>query len=829
MKKKASCFSPLERCQFFLVLLTLFFFITMVSGFGSSSTIAASHGSNTVCGILAGKYQGIQCFQQGKTFSVLPNISYEAISGGQDFFCGLSSGGFDLFCWDTIFPSFNFHGKRIYHNTRFPLTDLTVGDDQVCAVQARTGNIRCWEREARLGLLTPTLPRVEETAFLALTSGKGFSCGIVKDERNVLCWGESGIGDFIEREFGNMSMLSLVAGKSHVCGIAFSGLLICKGINDSGQLNVPLERPFHFSELALGRTYSCALQRSNGSLICWGNRGNINTSVITTDQKVQNLSFQSIISGVDYICGLRTDDFTVICWGPGLSGKLNTSVSLPSMVPGRCVRESCQLCGVLPDSESLCSGDTVICRSCVIELPLPLKPKIKLEAGNVPEPIPSPTAISPSSYPISSPPSKKETLRPLWAYEVFGFVGILSGMFAFAYFIYLKRPGSSKDGKKVLDVARDKQHDSVGSSNTGDSAFIASNASSAPQSRSSSITQLSSMTLGRARSWDYSSKHVEKSEVFTLFELAAATKNFSLENRIGRGSFGTVYKGKLSNIGCEVAIKREEICTRKERGNAFESELVLLTRVHHKHLVSLVGFCEEQNERLLVYEYMSNGALHDHLHTKNTHKSNGSVNSWKIRINIALDAARGIEYLHNYAVPPIIHRDIKSSNILLDANWVGRVSDFGLSLKGPENQEGSMSIKPVGTVGYIDPEYYVLKVLTTKSDVYGFGVVLLELLTGKKAVFKEGEKSGPTGVVEYAGPFIVSGEVWKVLDKRVEIPVMNESEAVELLAYTAMMCVNLEGKERPTMSDVVSNLERALTLCKGSSGTFSPPNFYSFS
>ncbi|KMT05044.1 hypothetical protein BVRB_7g172030 [Beta vulgaris subsp. vulgaris] len=835
MRKKAFCYVFFSRMvSVFSCYMGLLFllFSTKVSGLGSSSTIAVIYGSSTVvCGILAGKSsQGIQCYQQGKTFSVLPNISYEAVSGGKDFFCGIASGGSDLFCWDTRFSNTSsFRGKRIYHSTRFPLTDLAVGDDQVCAVQARTWNVRCWLREGKFSLLSPTLPPEGETEFLVITSGEGFSCGIVKDERNVLCWGRSGIGDFIEREFGNLAMLSLVAGKSHVCGISMSGVLICKGDNDSGQLDIPFDSvPFHFSELASGGTYSCALQRSNGSVICWGNGGN--TSAII-DQKIETLSFQSIVAGVDFSCGLKVGDFTLHCWGPGWS--VNTSLPLPSMIPGKCVQGSCLLCGVFPGSEALCSGEDMhICRSCVIELPLSsswprrnnlVSPEVSAQ------PAPSPMAISPS-FPIASLPyDQDEKHRPLWAYEVFGFIGIISGILALGFFIYtLCRSKSSRGGKFQNDMNH-KVLASIASNDAGDSAFIASNASSAPQSRSSSITQFSSTTFGRTRSWDYSSKHVEKSAVFTLTELAAATKNFSLENKIGRGSFGTVYKGKLPN-GCEVAIKREEICTQKDRGNAFESELMFLSRVHHKHLVGLVGFCEEKNERLLVYEYMSNGALHDHLHSKNTpHSSSTSpLNSWKMRIKIALDAARGIEYLHNYAVPPIIHRDIKSSNILLDANWVGRVSDFGLSMKGPENKEGSMSIKAVGTVGYIDPEYYVLKVLTTKSDVYGFGVVLLELLTGKKALFKEGEQRGPTGVVEYTGPFIVAGEVWRVLDKRAEMPVMNESEAIELLAYTAMMCVNLEGKERPTMSDVVSNLEKALTLCKGNSGTFSP-DFIHFS
>lgn len=331
--------------------------------------------------------------------------------------------------------------------------------------------------------------------------------------------------------------------------------------------------------------------------------------------------------------------------------------------------------------------------------------------------------------------------------------------------------------------------------------------------------------MGRQRSGT-SSKHADRAEEFTFPELAMATKNFSLENKLGAGSFGVVYRGKLAD-GREVAIKRSEMgqMTRKyqEKESAFESELAFLSRLHHKHLVKLVGFCEEKEERLLVYEYMKNGALYDHLHDKNNVEKQSSVlNSWKIRIKIALDAARGIEYLHNYAVPPIIHRDIKSSNILLDANWTAKVSDFGLSLMGPESGRDFRPTKAAGTVGYIDPEYYGLNVLTAKSDVYGLGVVLLELLTGKRAIFKNGEDGGmPISVVDFAVPAIMAGELAKVLDQRAGLPELNEGEAVELVAYTAMHCVNLEGKERPTMIDIVANLERALSLCDDSHGSIS--------
>ncbi|PON86600.1 Serine/threonine protein kinase [Trema orientale] len=327
-----------------------------------------------------------------------------------------------------------------------------------------------------------------------------------------------------------------------------------------------------------------------------------------------------------------------------------------------------------------------------------------------------------------------------------------------------------------------------------------------------------SSTIRRPRRSRTSSKHADSAEElteFTLAELLAATNEFS--NKIGAGSFGSVYRGKLLD-GREVAIKRGNVGQQMARYQYTESAFKSFSsRLHHKHLVRLVGYCEEEEEeeeRLLVYEYMKNGALYDHLHDKNNvEKSSSFLNSWKIRIKIALDAARGIEHLHNYAVQPIIHRDIKSSNILLDSNWTAKVTDFGLSLLGSESDSGFQPMRVAGTVGYIDPEYYRLNVLTAKSDVYGLGVVLLEILTGKRAIFKNGQDGGtPIHVVDFAVPAIMAGELAKILDQRVGLPELNEAEAVELVAYTAMHCVNVEGKERPSMTDVVANLERALTL-----------------
>ncbi|KAG4975242.1 hypothetical protein JHK87_032063 [Glycine soja] len=298
--------------------------------------------------------------------------------------------------------------------------------------------------------------------------------------------------------------------------------------------------------------------------------------------------------------------------------------------------------------------------------------------------------------------------------------------------------------------------------------------------------------------------------LFTLAELKAATNNFSRDNMIDF----YVYRGKLVD-GREVAIKKR-IAT---RGDSFgKSEFAIFSRLHHRNLVGLVGFCKNRNERLLVYEYMKNGSLHDHLHDKNNvEKASSVLNSWIMRIKIALDASRGIQYLHSYAVPSIIiHIDIKPSNILLDATWTARVFNFDLSFMNRESDCDDVHTEPLArTVGYICPEY--LGVVTTKCDVYGLGVVLLELLTGKTAFFKSEEDGGPPlYVVEFAVRAILAGDLVEILDSRVGPPHEKEAEALEILAYTAICCVKRKGKDRPTMNDIVASLELALALCGSS-------------
>ncbi|KAA0031831.1 putative serine/threonine-protein kinase-like protein CCR3 [Cucumis melo var. makuwa] len=721
-----------------------------VDALGSASTVAVAYGTSTVCGISAGKKsQRIQCYRGDQVISILPQVSFQAISGGQSFFCGLRTGGFSLHCWETDagFSNRSFQPKRIYYSINFPLTDLAVGDAQVCAREVSSGKVICWRGSNRVGSLFPSPDPALN--FQTITSGSGFSCGILKN-KTVWCWGNNGIGSKIQSQFGNLPMASLVAGESHVCGLtALGGVLVCKGNNNAGQLEVPSNSAHEYSNLALGTSFTCAIRQDNGVVSCWGegaNKLNIEKNINVS------VSYELITAGSYMLCGLKTNNLTIMCWSKA-NNKSPVLLPLGMIIPGPCVQDSCSRCGIYPNSAFLCDGSGNICKSCQRELPFA---------------VPLPTSPNSSSNPASSSPTKARN-RLTTALLIVGAIGALAGTFTILFCI-----SNCLTSRSSCNTANNQEQN---------------------------INQLSLIEHSSARA-------------FSLMELAVATNNFSSENKIGAGSFGVVYKGNLTD-GTEVAIKRgetkndEKTEDPQEKQNAFCSELTTVLRLNHKHLVGMVGYCQENDERLLVYEYMTNGSLHDHLHNKD----GVLLNTWNIRIKIALDAARGIEYLHNYAVPPIIHRDIKSSNILLDGNFTARVSDFGLSLM--RQPETSMESAVGGTIGYIDPEYYVSKISTAKSDVYGLGVVLLELLTGKKAVFRDSEGGGPVTVAEYAVERIGRGELWNVVDKRVRGAEMKEVDAVEMVAYTAMHCVKLEGEERPNIGDIVENLEKAVGLCNG--------------
>ncbi|XP_010556245.1 PREDICTED: probable LRR receptor-like serine/threonine-protein kinase At1g67720 [Tarenaya hassleriana] len=288
--------------------------------------------------------------------------------------------------------------------------------------------------------------------------------------------------------------------------------------------------------------------------------------------------------------------------------------------------------------------------------------------------------------------------------------------------------------------------------------------------------------------------------------LEEATNNFS--KRVGKGSFGSVYHGKMKD-GKEIAVKITADPS-SHLNRQFVTEVALLSRIHHRNLVPLIGYCEESDRRLLVYEYMHNGTLRDHLHGSGDYKPL----DWLTRLQIAEDAAKGLEYLHTGCNPSIIHRDVKSSNILLDINMRAKVSDFGLSRQAEEDLTHVSSVAR-GTVGYLDPEYYASQQLTEKSDVYSFGVVLFELISGKKPISVE--DFGPElNIVHWARSLIRKGDVWSIIDQHLVGNVKIES--VWRIAEVANQCVEQRGSCRPRMQEVIMAIQDAIRIERGGDG-----------
>ncbi|KDP40832.1 hypothetical protein JCGZ_24831 [Jatropha curcas] len=283
---------------------------------------------------------------------------------------------------------------------------------------------------------------------------------------------------------------------------------------------------------------------------------------------------------------------------------------------------------------------------------------------------------------------------------------------------------------------------------------------------------------------------------FSYAEIVRITNSFSTV--IGKGGFGTVYHGYLSD-GAQVAVKM--LSSADHGSSQFRTEAHLLMRVHHRNLASFIGYCSEASNNAIIYEYMAYGNLEQYLLDKKM-----EVLSWKERLEIALDAAQGLEYLHHGCRPPIIHRDVKSANILLNDNLQAKIADFGLSKLIPSESRSHLSTTVVGTVGYVDPEYYTTNRLTERSDVYSFGIVLLELFTGKPAIIKNHDQN--VHIVSWVSPYIERGDIRSAVDPRLEGTF--DTNSVWKFIEIAMSCVPLISIQRPPMNHVVAELKDCL-------------------
>ncbi|XP_028800638.1 cold-responsive protein kinase 1-like [Neltuma alba] len=287
---------------------------------------------------------------------------------------------------------------------------------------------------------------------------------------------------------------------------------------------------------------------------------------------------------------------------------------------------------------------------------------------------------------------------------------------------------------------------------------------------------------------------------YSYNDLVLATKNFSEENKLGEGGFGAVYKGTLKN-GKVVAVKKLTSSRSKRVEEEFESEVMLINNVHHRNLVRLLGCCSKGYNKILVYEYMKNSSLDRFIFGK----KKGSL-SWKQRYDIILGIARGLTYLHEEFHVRIIHRDIKTNNILLDDDLQPKIADFGLARLLPENKS-HVSTRLAGTLGYTAPEYAIYGQLSEKADIYSYGVVVLEIISGQKCRKLNVDDDEGASLLQKAWNLYEKGRHLELMDKTLE-PNVYDAEEVKKIIEIGLLCTQASVDTRPMMSAVVALLQK---------------------
>jgi len=300
--------------------------------------------------------------------------------------------------------------------------------------------------------------------------------------------------------------------------------------------------------------------------------------------------------------------------------------------------------------------------------------------------------------------------------------------------------------------------------------------------------------------------NVENIKLFSSKDLEKATDRFNVNRILGQGGQGTVYKGMLAD-GRIVAVKKSKVIDEGKQLKEFINEVVILSQINHRNVVKLIGCCLETEVPLLVYEYVCNGTLFQYV--------NGQIEefplTWDLRLRIATEVAGALFYLHSAASTPIYHRDIKSTNILLDDKYRAKVADFGTS-RSIDVDQTHLTTLVHGTFGYLDPEYLQSSQFTEKSDVYSFGVVLAELLTGEKAISSTRTQESKS-LATYFIQSVEENNLFDIIDSRVLKE--GKKEEIIIIANLAKRCLNLNGKKRPTMKEVAIELEAAQMLQKG--------------
>lgn len=738
------------------------------SGFGSMGPIAASFGEyGLFCAIDASGRQAVICWDANNSSSsssavsplhystVLPPMA--ALSGGEGFLCGILTNTSQVMCWDSMgLGRSSDLVPQVFKSTAY--CQVAAGKDHVCAIRGLyysdddSGSVDCWDivRVSNNSLSSQqSVQFYDQNAnvlvFRKLVSGDGFTCGAIRDG-GLACWGPNSVRlgvSGVSEDFVGLS-----SGVDSVCGISkMSGEVKCWGTSHS---NASPPIGIRFVALAAGAQHFCGIREDSHGIDCWGS---FHASLIP-----KGPGFLTISSSDFMTCGIRENDLVLDCWSTNVSSQTDYDPPLQLCSPGLCTAGPCgegkfaYNASLLnePDLTSLCvRKDLNICSPCGLNCSNGFFPSSPCTSYADRVCTSCSLCQSSSCWDVCRLESSPEVRKRRWDQlrQVLLITGSCASGFLLILIAWCLIPrfigSNSEEGKKqFLSCIRKPDQELDGNADQHPLASVAP-------------------CPGIA-------------QIFRLSELKDATNGFKEFNELGRGSYGFVYKAILPD-GRPVAVKRANAATIIHTNSRdFEMELEVLCNVRHGNIVNLLGYCAEMGERLLVYEYMPHGTLHDHLH------GGLSTLNWSLRLKIAAQAARGLEYLHKEVTPPIVHRDVKSSKILLDAEWGARIADFGLLTRNERDLTADM-----------------------RMDVYGFGVVLLELLSGRKP---HDTDCIPPNIVDWALPQIRQGKAAAIIDRYAALP--RNVEPLLKLADIAELALREDPDERASMSDLAVLLDQ---------------------